>query len=190
MKQAFAFLIVPLALVSFAFSAVTAQQPGPTEGWRQTERTDPVRGDYTRYTLVGKFLKAPAGDSSARPSLTVDCSTHNRSHKPKFVRGTLVVGDPLKIDWVEPEEIHGTSYFPKVDVLYRLNDAKEDKEQWTPSTDKTSASFSKSSLEKMLRVHTVEITAQDQGGASVVMQFAIPESSVIGQGCDVDQSKK
>ena len=71
------------------------------------------------------------------------------------------------IDWVEPEEINGISYFPKVDVLYRLNDAKEDKEQWTPSTDKTSASFSKNSLEKMLRAHTVEITAQDQGGAAI-----------------------
>jgi hypothetical protein len=105
------------------------------------------------------------------------------------VRGTLVVGDPLKIDWVEPEEIRGVSYFPKVDVLYRLNDAKEDKEQWTPSTDKTSASFSKSSLERMLRAHTVEITAQDQGGGAVVMQFDIPDSSAIGQGCDVDHTK-
>ncbi len=190
MKQVSAFLIVPLAFVSLAFSAVTAQPQDSAQGWRQTERTDQVRGDYTRYTLVGKFLKAPAGDSAARPSLTVDCSTHNRSHKSKFVRGTLVVGDPLKIDWVEPEEIHGISYFPKVDVLYRLNDAKEDKEQWTPSTDKTSASFLKSSLEKMLRAHTVEITAQDQGGASVVMQFDMPESGVIEQGCDVDQHKK
>jgi hypothetical protein len=42
----------------------------------------------------------------------------------------------------------------------------------------------------MLRARTLEITAQDQGGAAVVMQFEIPESSVIGQACDVDQHKK
>src|ERR1700690_2620757 len=179
MKQVSAFLIVPLAFVALAFSAVTAQQQASAEGWRQTERTDPVRGDYARYTLVGKFLKAPAADSTARPSLTVDCSTHNRSHKSKFVRGTLVVGDPLKIDWVEPEEIHGISYFPKVSVLYRLNDAKEEKEDWTPSADKTSASFPKGSLEKMLRAHTVEITADDNSGSRVVMQFDMPDPAAI-----------
>src|SRR5579862_4712102 len=189
MRPASIFLILPLAFASFAFSAVTPQEPS-THEWRKTERTDALRGDYARYTLVGKFLQAPAGDSTSRPSLVVDCGTYNRSHKSKFFRGTLVVGDPLKIDWVEPEEIHGIDYFPKVDVVYRLNDAKEDKEQWTPSTDKTSASFSKNSLEKMLRAHTVEITAQDQGGAAVVMQFEIPESSIIGQACEVDQHKK
>src|SRR5580704_18360768 len=186
MKPASAFLIVPLAFVCLAFSAVTAQQQASAEGWRQTERTDPVRGDYTRYTLVGKFLKAPAGDSSARPSLTVDCSTHNRSHKSKFVRGTLVVGDPLKIDWVEPEEIHGISYFPKVDVLYRLNDGKEEKENWTPGIDNTSASFSKGSFEKMLRAQTVQITAEDNHGSQVVMQFDMPDPTPVKQACDVD----
>jgi hypothetical protein len=190
MKPGLAFLSVPIALVSLAFSAVPPQQQPSTQEWRQTERTDPARGDYARYTLVGKFLKAPPGDAAARPSLVVDCSTHNRSHKSKFVRGTLVVGDPLKIDWVEPEEIHGISYFPKVDVTYRLNDAKEDKEQWTPSTDKTSASFSKNSLEKMLGAHTIEITAQDQSGTPVVVQFEMPDSTLLGQGCGVDQHKR
>jgi hypothetical protein len=121
--------------------------------------------------------------------LVVDCSAYNRSHKSKFVRGTLVVGDPLKIDWVEPEEIHGISYFPKVSVLYRLNDAKEEKEDWTPSADKASASFPKGSLEKMLRAHTVEITADDKSGSQVVMQFDMPDAAAIEQGCDVDEHK-
>jgi len=190
MKRGQAFLLVPLACVTLTFSAMPPQQQPSTQEWRQTERTDPVRGDYTRYTIVGKFLKVPPGDTAPRPSLVVDCSTHNRSHKSKFVRGTLVVGDPLKIDWVEPEEIHGISYFPKVDVVYRLNDAKEDKEQWTPSTDKTSASFSKNSLEKMLGAHTIEITAQDQSGSPIVMQFDMPDPTLIEQGCDVDQHKR
>lgn len=138
---------------------------------------------------MGKFVNPPAGDSSSRPSLVVDCGTYNRSHKSKFARGTLVVGDPLKIDWVEPEEIHGISYFPKVSVLYRLNDAKEEKEDWTPSADKTSASFPKGSLEKMLRARTVEITAEDARGSQVAMEFDMPNGAVVEQGCDVDYKK-
>jgi hypothetical protein len=188
MKTASILLILPLAVASFAFSAVTRQEPS-THEWRQTQRTDPVRGEYTRYTLVGKFLQAPSGDSTSRPSLVVDCGTYNRSHKSKFFRGTLVVGDPLKIDWVEPEQIEGISYFPKVDVVYRLNDAKQDKEQWTPSTDKTSASFSKGSLEKMLYAHTVEITAQDKSGSPVSMQFDLPDATSLEKGCEVEPHK-
>jgi hypothetical protein len=70
-----------------------------------------------------------------------------------------------------------------------LNDAKEEKEDWTPSADKASASFPKGSLEKMLRVHTVEITADDKSGSQVVMQFDMPDPAAIEQGCDVDEHK-
>jgi hypothetical protein len=140
--------------------------------------------------LAGEFVKAPADDDSSRPLLVVDCNSYNRSHKPKFFRGTLVVGDPLKIDWVEPDQIEGISYFPKVAVVYRLNDAKEEQENWTPSTSKTSASFPKGSLEKMLRAHTVEITAEDKSGAPITMQFDMPDSTPIEKGCDVNGRKK
>lgn len=189
MKPASVFLLLPFACVSLVLSAVATQRTTPAEAWRQTQRTDPVRGDYTRFSLVGKFVNPPPGDSSSRPSLVVDCDAYNRSHKSKFVRGTLVVGDPLTVDWVEPEEIHGISYFPKVSVVYRLNDAKQEKEEWTSSTNKTSASFPKGSLEKMLRAHTVEITTPDKSGSPVVMQFDMPDPTAIEQGCDVDEHK-
>jgi hypothetical protein len=179
------FLFVPLALASIAFSGTKPQQSSSPE-WRQTQRTDDVRGAYTRFTLVGKFLKSPEGDTANRPALVVDCSSYNRSHRSKFWRGNMVVGDPLKIDWVEPEEIHGISYFPKVAVEYRLNDGKEEKENWTPGTEKTSASFSKGSFEKMLRAQTVEITAEDNHGSQVVMQFYMPDPTPVEQSCDVD----
>jgi hypothetical protein len=190
MKSSSVFLSVSLLCASLAFSAVPPQQSPVARAWRQSERTDPVRGDYTRFNLAGKFLKTPVGDDAVRPSLVVDCSTHNRSGKPKFVRGTLVVGDPLKIDWVEPEEIHGISYFPKVNVVYRLDDAKEEREEWPAGSDKSSASFSKSSLEKMLRAHTIEINAQDKSGSQLIMQFDMPDPTLVEQGCDVDLHKK
>lgn len=187
-KAASGFLFV--ALASFALSAVALQQPSLAQGWHHIQMTDPYRGAFTRFSLTGKFLKTPPADAYNRPSLAVDCSTYNRSHKSKFVRGTLVVGDPLKIDWIEPEQIETMSYFPEVSVRYRLDDAKEDQENWTPSANKKSASFSKASLEKMLRAHTIEITTHDNDGAQIVMQFDMPDPTLIEQGCDVDEHKK
>jgi hypothetical protein len=189
MKPGSLFLVAAVACAYFGLSAAAPQQTGSAQEWRQTERTDAVRGAYTRYSLAGKLLKTPPGDVTSRPSLVVDCGAYNRSGKPKFVRGTLVVGDPLKIDWVEPEEIHGISYFPKVSVVYRLDEGKQDKEDWSPTTDKTSATFSKGSLEKMLRARTVEITAEDARGSQVAMEFDMPNGAVVEQGCDVDYKK-
>ena len=190
MKPTRVFLFVPLALASLTFSATSPQQGSSSQGWKQTERTDAVRGKYTRFTLVGKFVKSPQGDDgSNRPAMVVDCSTYNRSHRSKFWRGSLVVGDPLKIDWVEPEQIEVMSYYPKVAVAYRLNDGKEDKENWTPGTNKTSASFPKSSLQKILRAQTLELTAEDNHGLQVVMQFDMPDPTQVEQTCDVDVHK-
>ena len=88
MKPKPVFLFIPLALASLALSASTRQQP-LSSGWKQTERTDAVRGKYARFTLVGKFLKSPPGDNASnRPAMVVDCSAYNRSHKFKFWRGT------------------------------------------------------------------------------------------------------
>jgi len=189
MKPARLSLVLLLACFLFAFSTVALQQ-SPLLGWQQTQQSDAVHGTYTQFSLAGKFIKTPPGDTSSRPSLVVDCSANNRSHKSKFVRGTLIVGDPLKIDWVEPEEIHGISYFPKVAVLYRVNDAKEEKEEWSAGTDKSSASFSKRSFQKMLRAHTFEITAEDKGGSQILMLFDMPDSTLVEQGCDLDDHKK
>lgn len=180
-------LLAPLALVSFAFRAASPQQKISPQAWRQSEKTDAFRGKYTRFTLVGKFLKSPKGDdASNRPAMVVDCSPDNRSHKSKFWRGNLVVGDPLKIDWVEPEQIEVMSYYPKVAVVYRLNDGKQDKENWTPGTNKTSASFPKSSFEKILRAQTLELNAEDNLGLQVVMQFDMPDPTPVERTCDVD----
>jgi hypothetical protein len=62
MKPTRVFLFVPLALASLTFSATSPQQGSSSLGWKQTERTDAVRGKYTRFTLVGKFVKSPQGE--------------------------------------------------------------------------------------------------------------------------------
>jgi hypothetical protein len=141
---------------------------------------------------MGQFLKSPQGEVSNRPALAVDCTPGKGSHRAegKFVSGNLLAGTALKIDYVEPEEIHGTSYYPKVSVRYRLDEAKEQEEKWSPGTDRTSASFPKDSLKKMLRARTIEITADDDRGSQVVMQFDMPDPAAVEEACDVDDHKK
>ena len=188
-------LLLFLTFTSFGLIAM-AQQPS---AWQQSQKTDAAAGtEFTRFALTGKFVKSPQGDVATSPTLALDCIPGKESyrHKSRFVGGNLVVGSPLKVHYVEPEEIHGTSYFPKVSIRYRLDGAKEESERWSPGTDKPSASVPISAsipieaVRKILRAHTVEITAEDAGGAPVVIQFDMPDPSAVEEGCNVDEPKK
>jgi len=179
-------LLVPLALASFGFSTTAPQEPLV---WRQSLKTDAAgETTYTRFTLAGKFLKSPQGDVPNRPSFVLDCVPGKASHRRRgrFLARNLLVGITLKIVYVEPEEIHGTSYYPKVSVRYRIDNAKEELEKWSAGTEKTSASIPAGSLKKMLRAHTVEIAADDDRGLPVVMQFDMPDPTPVEAGCAVD----
>jgi hypothetical protein len=192
MKPAPLLLLVPLALASFGLSSMAPQQPSSAHVWQQSEKTDPVRETtYTQFTLEGKFLTSPPGGVSNRPALVLDCIPGKESHRPKgrFLSGNLLVGTNLKIDYVEPEEIHGTSYFRKVSVRYRMDNAKEEEEKWSVGTEKTAASIPKAWLKKILRAHTVEITVDDSRGSQVAIQFDMPDPTAVEAGCDVDEPK-
>jgi isochorismate synthase EntC len=192
MKPVRLLLLVPLALASFGFSTTVPQQAPPAKVWRQSQKTNPGRDTtYARFTLVGRFLKAPQGDVSNRPAFVVDCIPGKGSHKGKFITGNLLIGTSLKIDYVEPQEIHGTSYYPKVAVRYRIDDAKEpEKENWNPGTDKTSASIPKDSLKKILRAQAVDLTVDDDRGSEIVMKFDMPDPTPVADACNVDEPKK
>jgi len=190
MKPVLLFLVLPLALVSFGFPRTTAFQTPPDHVWRQSLKTDAARGTaYDRYTLTGKFLKAPKhGDLANPPALVVDCNPpkETRNGKGKFESASLLVGTGLKIHYVEPAEIHGTSYYPKVFVQYRINDGKYVKEQWAPGSDKASALIPKDTIKKLLRAQTVDITTNDDTGAPIVLKFDVPDPTPVTQGCNVD----
>jgi hypothetical protein len=193
MKPAILLLLVPLALTSSGLSAMPPQLPSSAHLWRQTQRTDAPSGTAsTRFTLVGKFLKSPEGDISNRPAMVVDCvpgkaSDHN---KGRFVAASLLIGTNLKIDYVEPAEIHGTSYYPKVSVRYRINDAKDEEEKWSPAADKASASIPKDWLKKIVRAQTVDITVADEHGSQIVMKFDMPDPVSVEAACNVDEREK
>jgi len=188
MKFAPQLLLVTLASTSFALAEQAPQPESSAPGWLQSQTTDTVRGyTYTRFTLAGKFLNAPQGMNAPRPALVVDCIPSQDSHasKGKFLSGSLMVGTTLKIVYVEPEEIHGMSYYPKVAVQLRT-DARREDENWSPGTDNTSANIGKGAMKRILRARTVAITADDNNGSPVAMQFDMPDAKLVDQGCDVD----
>ena len=141
---------------------------------------------------MGKFVKPPQvkspQDVSDIPALTVDCILGEESHtaKGRFLAANLLIGSTLKVVYVEPEEIRGTSYFPKVAVRYRTDGAGEEEEKWSPNTEKTSASIPKDALKKFLRAHAVAITADADRGSQISMQFDVPDATPVEAACNVD----
>ena len=184
-------LLVPLAWASIGFAQSAPPQPSSGHAWRESQRANAADAfDYSRFTLEGKFLTAPHNVGRGRPAFVVDCIPADESPRGKatFLTGDLIVGTALKVVYVEPEEIRGTSYFPKVAVRYRTDDAKREvDEQWSPRSDKTAASIPKHSLKEILRAHTVAIKADDDHGRQVVMQFDMPDPTLVEQGCNVDE---
>jgi hypothetical protein len=179
-----------LALASFSTSG--AQDTPSSREWRQSQKTDASRGtSYTQFTLAGKFLKWPKSDVSNRPALRLDCSPAVQKSRREFSGAYLLIGVPLKIDFVEPPEItSGISYYPKISVEYRLDEGKPQQEQWTPGPDKTSASIPKDKLREMLGAHTVVITLTESQGAEVTTQFDIPDPAQVAETCGLEIHRK
>ena len=183
-------LLAPLAVLLAPFTTPGQQQAPSTGGWQQSQTAD-ANGDKssTQFTLLGKFLTRPTRDVGDPPALVLTCRPH--ASRRKFSAAYVNVGAPLNIEYVEPDEIKaGTSYFPKVTVQYRLDDRKEEKEQWAPGTEKTSASIPKAALEKMLGAHTVQIKVAEYRGGAISMQFDIPDSTHLGTTCGLPARKK
>jgi hypothetical protein len=186
-------LLVSLASASVGFTQ-SAPQPAPSaHEWQQSQKTDTGRTfTYTQFTLVGTFVTPPHDPVANRPTLALDCIPANGSHRAKgrLLAGNLLVGTTLKIVYVEPEEIRGTSYFPKVAVRYHTDGGKDMEDNWTPGTDKTSVAIPTDVLKQQLRAHSVAITADDDRGSPVAMRFDIPDPTLVEQGCHLDEHKK
>ena len=190
MKKAPSLLLATVTFLLAAFMTPGKQQTPSTGGWQQAQRADAARDNSsTQFTLLGKFLTPPKKDVGDPLALVVTCKPH--ASRRKFSAAYVNVGAPLNIEYVEPDEIKaGTSYFPKVTVRYRLDDQKEEKEQWTPGTEKTSASIPKATLEKMLRARTVQIKVAEFRGGEISMLFEVPDSAQLGTACGLPVRKK
>jgi hypothetical protein len=190
MKPAALFLPLPLVWASCGFAQPPTQPSSSAPVWQQSQITDTARSlTYTRFTLTGKFLAPPHDQAANRPALAVDCipGAESHPHKGRLLATNLLVGSTLKIVYVEPEEIHGTSYYPKVVVRYRTDAAGEEEEKWAAGADKTSVAVPKDSLKKILRAHGVAITAEDDRGSQFAMQFSMPDPTPVEDACNVDE---
>jgi hypothetical protein len=183
-------LVSSSALLLTAIATPGQQQAPPSTVWQQTQKTESGRGSSNvQFSLTGKFLTRPPKDADIPPSLVVTCRPH--SSRRKFFTADVNVGAPLTVKYIEPDEIKaGTSYFPKVFVEYRLNDGKEQREQWTPGTEKISAAIPKKTLEKMLQASSVMMKVLDNRGGEISMQFDIPDSTPLATSCDLPIRKK
>jgi hypothetical protein len=186
--------LVSLAWASLAL-AQSAGQP-PAAGWRESQHRDPADTyNFVRFDLVGKFLTPLPETLADRPDLRVDCIPAAPSHRSKFLGADLLVGARLKILYIEPEEIRGTNYFPKVSVRYRTDGAREEEQKWPAGTDriptakpsdKTSASIPRDALKRMLGAHTVAITVDDEHGTPVQLEFDMPDPAAVEAACKLE----
>jgi hypothetical protein len=192
MKSKFIALVVLLGGIAFSFGTFAKPRPASVQDWQESPKTDSHGTTYTQYTLAGRFIKRPHAEVSAQPSLVVGCELGKESRwsKAGFRDGTLRVGAPLKIEYVEPEEIHGNSYLQRNFVEYRLDDGKVEREKWTPGADKTSVSLPKDAFRKFLGAHTVLITVYEDPAGEIEMQFDMPDSAKVAQACHLHVHRK
>ena len=184
-------LVMAFACPSFGVAQSAPQPPSSAHAWRKSQQTNTADAyTYSRFTLRGTFLTASHDEVANRPALVVNCIPVDESPhgKATFLTANLIVGSTLKIVYIEPDEIRGISYFPKVAVRYRTDDAKREvDEQWSPRSDKISTSIPKHSLKEILRAHTVTMTVEDDQGKQVAMRFDMPDPTLVEQGCNVDE---
>jgi hypothetical protein len=181
---------VLFALLPFAAGS---QRPSSSpQAWQQSGKSDPSRGILTsQFTLTGGFVDPPHGKEPGPPSIVLNCEPLERKNgtEGKFVSGYIQVGAPLQVKYVEPDQIEGNSYLPKVDLTYHVDSEKPQDVQWPPRSDKTAVSLDKEAVRKILRGHTVVITVKDFFETPVVMQFDVPESSEVLSTCGIRERK-
>jgi hypothetical protein len=158
--------------------------------WRRTEKDDPNRNrTLVQFTLRGQFLKPPRAEAPNRPAILVSCTPNERNaSEGRFADAQILVGSPLKIDYVEPLQLTtGNSYNLKVTVQLRVDDAKDRERQWPASADKSSASIPKDVVKEILRAHAVVMTVREKDAAEVEMHFDMPDPSLVEKACDISR---
>jgi hypothetical protein len=192
MKSKFIALLVLLGGIGLSFGTFAKPQPASGQDWQESQKTDSHGGTYTQYMLAGKFIKRPHAEVSAQPSLVVGCelAQESRWSKAGFKEASLRVGANLKIDYVEPQEIHGTSYYQKNSVQYRLDDGKVERDEWTPGAERTSVSIPKEAMKKFLGAHTVLVTVNEDSAGEIEMQFDMPDPGKVAQACHLRVHRK
>jgi hypothetical protein len=190
--------ILVLLFSAVGFPALAQQLAASGPEWQITKKSDPSSGTRNVvFTLAGKFLTPPKSGSSDHPTIVVTCNPdkHVRGLLGNLVSATLNVGAPLKINYIEPEQLTtGISYYPKVVVQYRVDERKPEDDQWNPNSEKTGANLDKDVIKKLIYdrkvpVRRVEIYANENEAGQIVMQFDMPDPTQMAKTCGIFEKK-
>lgn len=195
MKPTRLFRLVVVVAAACAIVPLAAQSAAQPQ-WSSAQKRDPADTyTFTRFTLTGRFVHA-AQQPAERPAITVDCIPPEASQHGRYQVAALLAGQPLQVKYVEPEEIRGTSYYPKVAVRYRTDAGEERQDNWALGTDRTpapnpadksAATIPRATLKQFLHAHTVVITASDAHGAPLEVQFEMPSALPVEAGCNMSE---
>lgn len=169
-----------------------------TEQWQRTEQKDAFSGtSYTQFLLTGHFLTAPRIPPSVPPSLILRCNERRKAYGYHEYSNGKLLSAYLNVGAVLDRTLRG------VPVMYRLDDGKPQSENWDVSTDGTSVFFGEMSVDTMLYghflphkentsppVHKVVIAVDEYMGAQVVIQFDLPDPTLVADACGVLLHKK
>jgi hypothetical protein len=192
------------AVTGAAFLASTLM---PAQEWKRTEETDAFRGThYVQFVLQGRFLTPPKAGSAQPPIIVAQCQPGKRLRvfNGRFLDGFVVTGAILSSQVIEKDTVFGGRSLPTViGVQFRLDDGKIQSQEWNPSTDGTSAFFPEIALNTLLYGHflphkegtgapirKVVLAINEAMGSEIVIQFDMPDPSVIAEDCGVITHKR
>lgn len=179
-----------------------------TPQWEREEKTDQLRGTtYSQFSLAGKFLTPPK-NLSGEPRMVVRCIGGQKQRKGnggytngKFLTGFIAVGTVLD---------SGDSAPPgRIQVQFRLDDGKIQTREWANSTDYSAIFFYEEfgsgwgQFANLLyghelyhkentnpQVRKVVIAVDQYLGGEIVMQFDMPDATVVGDTCGIIEHHK
>ncbi len=153
-------------LLFFIFAMRSAGAQSPAGEWQHVSKQDVLNAKtIDRYVLFGKYLSPPkvtAGEN--QPTLVVEC------HAQKVLQNFVNVGAVVNSRFMEAR-LDGKRFTLDGDSI---------------STDGLAVFFSRLDLGKVLVGHTLILGADEYLGAQVIMQFDLPDSSIVFAGCGRD----
>lgn len=182
--------VVMLGLV-LTGSAVAQTAAPAADQWQRSDKSDAFSGtSYTEFVLTGAFLAPPQNSKPAPPKIILHCKEGER----KYGKGML--GGKLLSAYVAV----GTVVSPN--VMFRLDDGKPQKDSWSSGTAGTAVFFDDTVLDTLLYSHFMPhrpgtnppvkklvIAADEAFAAQVVMEFDLPDVSVVERVCGVTYLK-
>jgi hypothetical protein len=180
------------ALLSVVFFFCVVYSLDAQSAWIRSDKTDAFSGDpYSEFILAGHYIQAPSKGEDAIPQITLRCRDRP-ANKQKVFRGDFLNAH-LSTGTVLDRATSGN-----VSVVFRLDDGKPQTDVWAISTDGTAIFFNDVTLDTLLWGHfmphkentsppvkKIVLMLDEAFAGKIVMQFDMPDPSVVSEMCGV-----